>query len=347
MPNLTPTTYASGVRLPQRVAARPAFRWSLLRRIKSELAAELQSIFGSRVRAGFGILSYHRVHPLPPGLAEPTWNVTPELLESQLSGLLRAGFTPWPLSRVLAEQAAGRAPPPRTFVVTFDDGYANNLTHALPVLLKLGVPATLFLATAYLGWEGPLPFDDWELAGSSSVPAEAWRALTLAECHTLLESGIFEFGAHTHTHDDFRNRPAELTCDLAICRSLLQREFGVVSPMFAFTYGTKNNGFVSPELAAAVRAAGMACALTTEAQVVRPGDDCFDWGRFEATSDDTARTLAAKLGGWLTRWGVCAAPAVPTSQQRPSAARLRAIARSAADRDALEAQQAAQAEARS
>ncbi len=78
MTNFKPGSFASGFCLPQRAPARPALRWSLLRRIKSELAAEMQTLFGSRVRESYGILSYHRVHPLLPGLAEPTWNVTPE-----------------------------------------------------------------------------------------------------------------------------------------------------------------------------------------------------------------------------------------------------------------------------
>ena len=40
------------------------------------------------------------------------------------------------------------------------------------------------------------------------------------------------------------------------------------------------------------------CCLTTEGQIVRRGDDPFDWGRFAAEEHDTARTLAARLGGW-------------------------------------------------
>ena len=42
----------------------------------------------------------------------------------------------------------------------------------------------------------------------------------------------------------------------------------------------------------------MLCALTTEPQLVRPGDSPFDWGRFAAEEHDTAASLAAKLSGW-------------------------------------------------
>jgi hypothetical protein len=40
------------------------------------------------------------------------------------------------------------------------------------------------------------------------------------------------------------------------------------------------------------------CSLTTEAAIVRRSDSRFDWGRFAAEEHDSARTLAAKLGGW-------------------------------------------------
>jgi peptidoglycan/xylan/chitin deacetylase (PgdA/CDA1 family) len=44
-------------------------------------------------------------------------------------------------------------------VVTFDDGYRNNLTMALPVLKKYGVPATIFLTAGYIGTDKILPLD--------------------------------------------------------------------------------------------------------------------------------------------------------------------------------------------
>src|SRR5207237_10086115 len=43
--------------------------------------------------------------------------------------------------------------------LTFDDGYRDNLTHVAPILKRLGLPATIFLVTAYIGTPNALWFD--------------------------------------------------------------------------------------------------------------------------------------------------------------------------------------------
>lgn len=263
-----------------------------------QLAAAFNDLCGPREKSAFGVLMYHRVVDAPPRVSWPTWNVPPEQFEQQLAGLLSRGWVAWPLSQVLACRERGLPIPRKTFVVTFDDGYANNFTQALPILTRLGVPATVFVATAYLDSEQPFPSDDWEAAGQPGVPREAWRPLSSDECLRLAASGLVELGAHTHTHADFRGRPEALFADLRENMAVLREQFGVDQPTFAFPYGTKMDGFVSGELASAAREAGVTCCLTTEGRIVRPADSEFDWGRFAAEEHDTARTLAARLGGW-------------------------------------------------
>src|SRR5690606_15967920 len=85
---------------------------------------------------------------------------------------------------------------------------------AFPVLRRLKIPATVFLATAYLDSSRPFPCDDWSVTGQDDVPASAWRPLTTNECAEMQQSGLIELGAHTHTHQDFRNRPEALRDDL-------------------------------------------------------------------------------------------------------------------------------------
>jgi len=260
----------------------------------------VNSCLGPREKQAFGILMYHRVCDLPVGYPRPTWNVTPERFERQLAGLLRRGWQAWPLRHVITCVERELPIPRKTFVVTFDDGYVNNLIHAAPVLAKLHVPATLFLATAYLDSKQPFPSDDWSVAGQPGVPSEAWRPLSTEECRRLIANGLVELGAHTHTHADFRGRPDALAADLAENLAVLRERFGVENPPFAFPYGTKSTGFSAPQLAAAARQSGVVACLTTEADLVRPGDSPFDWGRFTAHQFDSAGSLAAKLGGWDT-----------------------------------------------
>jgi peptidoglycan/xylan/chitin deacetylase (PgdA/CDA1 family) len=188
--------------------------------------------------------------------------------------------------------------PRNVFAITFDDAYENVYLNAFPILRQLELPATIFLATAYLDSPDPFPSDDWSLAGSGDVPYTAWRPLTSDECREMRKSGTIELAAHTHTHADFRGRPADLVADLRRSQRVLRERFGIERATFAFPYGNKDAGFASAELSAAAEEAGMLCALTTEAQLVRPGESPFDWGRFAAEDHDTAASLAAKLNGW-------------------------------------------------
>lgn len=63
------------------------------------------------------------------------------------------------------EMLSGRQPlRPYSLVLTFDDGYRNNLTHALPILHKYGAPATFFVATGHLEQRTPFWFDRLDYA---------------------------------------------------------------------------------------------------------------------------------------------------------------------------------------
>lgn len=90
------------------------------------------------------ILSYHRIAP---NQIDP-WGmrVSPEVFESQMAALREIG------EPVTLAELAGSGPAKRPQIaVTFDDGYADNLDLGLPVLRRNAVPATLFVATGYIG----------------------------------------------------------------------------------------------------------------------------------------------------------------------------------------------------
>jgi peptidoglycan/xylan/chitin deacetylase (PgdA/CDA1 family) len=270
-----------------------------MERVVRGMAVALNEVWGPCERNGFGILMYHRVIEPVAGHPRPTWNVSPALFESQLSGLLKRGFDPWPLARVLEHHENQWPIPRRVFVVTFDDGYQNNFTKALPILQKLRVPATVFLATRYLDSSEPFPSDDWFVSGQPGIPSEAWQPMTTDECRQMQKSGLIELGAHTHSHDDFRGKPGYLRDDLNECCAVLKDKFGIERPTFAFPYGTRWNGFAGDDLIEAARQCDVRCSLTTDAALVTPQSDPFGWGRFVAEDIDTAATLAANLGGWM------------------------------------------------
>jgi peptidoglycan/xylan/chitin deacetylase (PgdA/CDA1 family) len=282
--------------VPRRPARIPGLKERLILRV----ASFLQSLLGCRGKDCFGILMYHRVTESIPGVPEPTWNVTPSRFEEQLGGLLARGFEAWPLRKVLEFHQVGKPIPRRAFVVTFDDGYKCVYTQAWPILQKLNIPATIFLSTAYLDTADPFPADDWLAAGEERVPTDAWRILTTEQCREMQSSGLFELAAHTHTHDDFRDRPDDLLLDLEQNRKELKERFGLQQPTFAFPFGVERDGFAGGVMSEIAREADFQCALSTEPDLVLRKQDPFSWGRFPAEQHDTTATLAAKLGGWTS-----------------------------------------------
>ena len=201
-------------------------RVGMKERAAMALATALNDVFGPREKRAFGILMYHRIAEEPIGRPKPTWNVRPRTLEQQLSGLIHRGWQAWPLAQVMECLRRDLRMPRKTFVVTFDDGYANVFTQAYPILTRLSIPATVFLATAYLDSTQPFPSDDWTAAGQPGVPSESWRPLTSNECVRLKANGLIELGAHTHSHADFRGQPDDLIEDLHQNLDVLRVRFG-------------------------------------------------------------------------------------------------------------------------
>ena len=98
------------------------------------------------VKARLTILIYHRVLTEQDSLFKD--EVTDAVFDAQLSQL-QAVFNVLPLFEAVERLQSGTLPA-RAACITFDDGYADNATNALPILQRHGLTATFFIATAYL-----------------------------------------------------------------------------------------------------------------------------------------------------------------------------------------------------
>jgi peptidoglycan/xylan/chitin deacetylase (PgdA/CDA1 family) len=95
------------------------------------------------------VLTYHRVAPAnDPSLCPGLFSITPEGLEHQLRNVA-SRYATVSLDDVLACQRGGAVLPKGALLITFDDGYRDFEQHAWPVLRRLGLPAVLFVPTAY------------------------------------------------------------------------------------------------------------------------------------------------------------------------------------------------------
>jgi peptidoglycan/xylan/chitin deacetylase (PgdA/CDA1 family) len=114
------------------------------------------------------ILGYHRISD---SSADPfSLCVTPEHFAEQL-GLIRKHGRPMSLTDLVQALRNGKVPR-RAVVVTFDDGYSDNLHVAKPLLEHYEVPATVFITSGHLGREFWWDQLDWTLSTSASLPEQ-------------------------------------------------------------------------------------------------------------------------------------------------------------------------------
>ena len=127
------------------------------------------------------ILLYHRVadvRPDPQLLA-----VTPSHFAEQLD-VLRTTTLPTPLSRLADAPDSRRDASLPTVALTFDDGYADNLINAKPLLERHDVPATVFVATGQTGRTDEFWWDELErllLTSGDAQSHDSWNVLSAAD----------------------------------------------------------------------------------------------------------------------------------------------------------------------
>ncbi len=187
---------------------------------------------------GIKILTYHGV--CPDGLFTEKWIPSHFLKLSEFQKqMVYVAKHLKPVSLKQAVKFLKKEKNKRFIVITFDDGYANNFHLALPVLQKLGIPATIFLTTRYIEKQDLFPFDKIRLLnywGIKNVSMnsylnnpisqlhrqlnEIWhkhkhlltekqweilRPLTIEEIKKMKSTGLIDFGAHTHSHCILKN----------------------------------------------------------------------------------------------------------------------------------------------
>ena len=201
---------------------------------------------------------------------------SPEHLEAHLRYLQRRDYRFLTAEELLDEGA----PSPRTAVVTFDDGWRNWLTGALPVLERLGVQATFYVCPGLHGLAHP------ELAGPEG-------ALLDEEGASRLVAAGMELGSHSLTHPDLRKLDeAALAFELIESKAAVERITGRPCRTFAYPYGLHDE-----RVAQAVADAGYELAFGW-----LPGRwRLLEAPRLPAPPRHGARRLALKLAGLRRR----------------------------------------------
>lgn len=226
------------------------------------------------------ILMYHSISSQASSGFRPCI-VTPETFDKHLSYLEQQHYTSLTVTQLVQALVTGSDLPARPIVITFDDGYADFYTAALPALQRHGFSATLYVATAFIGgtsrWlqhmdEGDRPMLTWE---------------QLAE---ISASGI-ECGAHTHTHPALDMLPpSEARNEILRSRRLLEEHLGQHVASFAYPFG-----FHNPRLQQIVRESGFASACVIKRKMISDRDNLYTLPRLAIWPDTNEHMLAAAL----------------------------------------------------
>lgn len=198
------------------------------------------------------VLMYHLISPQKPGGRYRGMRVSPEAFGRQLRWLRDRKFH----FATMSELAAGQAPP-RSVVLTFDDGYEDNHSAALPLLKQHGARATLYLVA--VRDDGT----DWSARKKSHHDSgELLREPKLSDTQVeeMVSSGVFELGAHTLTHANLGVlSAAEKREEIGGSKTRLEDRFQVPVTTFAYPFGIW--GAEDRDL---VREAGFTTAVTTD-----------------------------------------------------------------------------------
>jgi len=191
------------------------------------------------------ILCYHRIgaDDESDSLTMPRW-----LFEQQMA-LLHRDYRPLSLGAAVACLAQQCPLPPRAVVVTFDDGYEDTFTRALPVLQRWEIPATVFVTTGYVDGLSSLA---WRL----KVPMLSWSMV-----RELAQAGL-DIGSHTLTHPElaqlsFREAEEELVSSKHRLEDVVQQRVDLL----AYPYGHVRS--FDEETQRLVMEAGYRAAVTT------------------------------------------------------------------------------------
>ena len=254
----------------------------------------------ARLLPGAAILGYHSISEGddPLGLA-----VSPARFAEHLEVLARR-TRPMRLD-ALTRALRDRRVPPRAVVVTFDDGYADLLHAAAPLLERHDVPATAFVTTGSPGQVFP-----WD-ARTASAPARLQdnapgsgrsdgsapmtrRALTIAELATLAGKEWIEVGAHTISHPRLADlEPEAQRREIQGGKAALEEVLGRRVESFSDPHGS-----VGRKTVTLVRQAGYERACTSVFDVAHAGSDRWRLPRIWPRDGD-GDVFARWLDGWL------------------------------------------------
>lgn len=226
------------------------------------------------------ILVYHQIAEAPPkGSPFRGLYVAPAAFARQMAWLKLLGYTGLSMGGLMPYLRGERSG--KVVGITFDDGYRNNLTHALPALVKHGFSSTCYAVSGLLGktnlWDENIGIPQTPLMDEGEI--RQWVA------------GGQEIGSHTHRHVNLLETD-EVDCveEMVLGKSGLESVTGRPVEHFCYPYGHFKARHV--ELA---RELGFATATTTQRSRCHAGMDLLQLPRVPVLRSTTLPVFWLKI----------------------------------------------------
>jgi peptidoglycan/xylan/chitin deacetylase (PgdA/CDA1 family) len=226
------------------------------------------------------ILLYHRFGPV----AADSMTVTTSLFESHLNYLMSNGYNVIPL-RELIDYYLGkrRFLPPRSVVITVDDGHLSVYREMFPLIRKHKIPVTLFIYP--------------------SAISNASYAMTWNQLREMKETGLVDFQSHTFWHPNFKKektrlKPAEyesfVHMQLKKSKEKLEQELNVKVNMLAWPFGIYDDDLIHKAVEE-----GYVATFTMERQPATSSHNVRALPRYLMTNGETGKALVIILSDSL------------------------------------------------
>ncbi len=238
------------------------------------------------------VLCYHSVHP-----NRPYVSTTPELFERHVAWL-RDNCQIRSLADIVAPQRGNSTR--LTVAITFDDGYEDNHSYALPILMRYAVPATFFITAGFVERDPDVLGRFYHFLSSRD---DEVTPLDWAQVRELRSAGM-AIGSHTYSHPNLaRLSSVELDNELRASKTVISTHLEEDVDLFAYPFGKPKVHFTA-ETVSAVHAAGYRVAAAVMYRGLRASDSLLRIPRLFADGD-TLDKLRAKVTGdydLVSRW---------------------------------------------
>lgn len=214
------------------------------------------------------VLCYHRLE----GKAGGSLSIEPALFEKQMQDIKDSGLAVISMQDFLAWRRGEKNIPPKSVIITIDDGYVSGYEVGWPILKKYGYPFTMFVYLDYINRGG--------------------KSMTWDQLAEMRDAGV-EIGCHSVSHQDLRRKPSKFTGtyedwlkdEFERSKKVIEERLGIRCATFAYPFGLHNT-----KVQEAAKTAGYEASFTTYGQRLGMTTNALTLGRYDVTTKDARGT---------------------------------------------------------